>query len=68
MLKRVQHDGRLGYVRRMDEQEISPEEFERQLVVARKVMAKRCEALRDLAMGEQIMEEDRAILAALAKS
>lgn len=68
MLKRVQHDGRLGYARGMDDQEISPEEFERQLAVAREFMAERREALRDLAMAEQIMEEDRAILAALAKS
>lgn len=55
-------------VPRMDDQEISPEEFETKLAVAREVMAKRREALRDLALAEQIMEEDRAILAALAKS
>lgn len=57
-----------GMVPRMDDQEISPEEFETKLAVAREVMAKRREALRDLALAEQIMEEDRAILAALAKS
>lgn len=59
---------RLSVVRTSRGLELSkaPSEFDGQMVVAREVMAHRRRALKALA--DSIMDEDRAILAALAKS
>lgn len=45
-----------------------PMDHEAQLTVAREVIERRREFLRDMAIAEEIMERDREILRALAKS
>lgn len=43
-------------------------EYQRQTKVMREVMARREEALRELAIAKTIMDEDRALLGRLSKS